>query len=467
MRKTTLLIALTVVALTSVIPSRGEESGRGLPSSLSAESTQEFDVAAYAQDAFQLTPSAPSISRSIAIDATSAFSIRLWAASQTLTVSMTGPDGSHFTVGDPATSQAETAFMPIDSTPPGAAYLITVNNPTAGTWTLNVSESATLAAPLDVVAITMLNNSRWLVLAGGGQDYPLGGNIRLALVAFDGTAKVNNLTIDARAFRPSDPSFAPVTLAFRDDGLGADEHAGDGIFEAFFNPGAAGTYQVQVDATASTPTASFRRTAIATLRVVPRNAHITGFTDRGVDDNGDGLFERIGIKPTADIVESGTYLVYVALRASNGVIVHHTVTQALAAGASTAEVFFGAEEIKKEFGVNGPYAVAEVRYLEESGDDFVPADIAYELGATTAYTIGQLQHPKLQLNGHFEATGDDWDGDGLFDTLDVVIGVDVTEDGWYSYSAVLTDLAGHEIEFQGDISFMHSGSYDMWWYFEG
>src|SRR5213076_2062572 len=239
-----LLIALAGMAMTFPLLGQSE--------------THEFDVLAYAQDAFQLTPAAPSASRPILIDETSSFSVKVWAASRTLTVSITGPDGRHHTVGDPPTDDAETVFLPIDSAKPGGSYLLVVNNPVAGTWTLDVSESATLTEPLDVIAITILDNNRWLVLTGGGDDYPLGGEIRLAPVAFDGAAKVQSLSINARVFCPSDPTFPATPVEFRDDGTGADEHAGDGIFEAFVNLAIAGKYQVQVDATATTATGSFR-----------------------------------------------------------------------------------------------------------------------------------------------------------------------------------------------------------------
>ena len=84
-----LLIALASMAMTFPLLGQSE--------------THEFDVLAYAQDAFQLTPAARSASRPILIDETSSFSVKVWAASRTLTVSITGPDGRHHTVGDPPT----------------------------------------------------------------------------------------------------------------------------------------------------------------------------------------------------------------------------------------------------------------------------------------------------------------------------------------------------------------------------
>jgi hypothetical protein len=266
-------------------------------------------VCAYMQDAFQLTQDAPATTRPIVIDATPAFSTSVLAASRTLAVSIVSPNGTRYRVGDAPTTSFESGFFPIDTvnTQPGASYLISINNPPPGTWTLEVSDPSTVNAPLDVITTTMLNNSIWLVLAGGGDDFPIGADVRLAVVAFNGSSKIAGLSIEAKLFRPFDPTVTPATVTFWDDGTGGDEVAGDGIYEAFIKPASVGTYQVQVAATGPAPGGTtFRRTAATELRIVPHNAQINGFTDRGVDDNGDGLYDRIGITPSANLLKAGT-----------------------------------------------------------------------------------------------------------------------------------------------------------------
>ena len=71
-----------------------------------------------------------------------------------------------FTVGDPETATFENGTFPIDSTTttPGAAYLATVRNPFAGTWRLEVTETAPLTAPLDAIVTTLINNGTRLIL---------------------------------------------------------------------------------------------------------------------------------------------------------------------------------------------------------------------------------------------------------------------------------------------------------------
>jgi len=450
-------LALAIVILAFAMPLSAQSSDRPMATT------------AMTQDAFQLTPAAPATTRSVLVDTTPAFSLSLLAASRTLTVSVVGPDHTRYTVGDPATATFESGFFPIDtvSTKPGAAYLLSFTSPMAGTWTLEASESATLTAPLDVITTTLLNNSTWLVLAGGGENFPVGSDVRLALVAFDGTAKIAPISINAKLFRPFDPTFTPVAVTFRDDGLGADETAGDRIYEAFVNPGQAGTYQVQVNATGNASTGDFARTTATELRIVPHNAQISGFTDRGLDDNFDGLYDRIGITPSANIAEAGTYVVSVRLRASNGHEIQNSIEQSFGVGTGSAEVAFRAQDITRDLGVNGPYDVAEVRYFEEVGGNLVPADIRYDLGSTAAYTLAQLQHDRLRLNGTNSAAGIDTDGNGLFDFLNVNLGIDADFAGEYGVSVSLTDRNGHELGFLTGFVFFNSGANTLHLFFRG
>lgn len=432
-----------------------------LPLAAQTTTTSDMDVTAMAHDAFQLTPSAPSATRPIVVDATSAISVTVLAPSQTLTVSIVAPDQTRYTAGDLPTPNSETGIMPIDSTTSksGASYWINVTNPMTGTWTLEVSESATLTAPIDVLTRTLYNNSTWIVLAGGGDAFPAGSGVRLAVVGFDGTAKIMPMAINAQLFRPYDPTFTPVAVTFRDDGLGGDETAGDGIYEAIVNPGQAGTYQVQVDATGIASTGAFTRSAGTELQIVPHNAQISGFTDRGLDDNFDGLYDRIAITPSANIVEAGTYDVSVRLRASNGHEIQRSVQQAFGVGTGTVDVTFDASQIISDLGVDGPYQVAEVRYSEEVGGDLVPADIRFDLGSTAAYTLAQLQHDLLRLNGTGSASGLDTNANGKFDYLNVSVGLDADYSGYYEYSASLTDVNGKELGFQsGYVYWPNAGS---------
>ncbi len=428
---------------------------------------EEMAAAAIAHDAFKLTPAQPSAMRNLVIDATDAVSVAVTAASQNLQVRLTAPNGTQYVVGDPATATFESGFFPIDSTTttPGATYLVTVQNPQTGTWTLEVSQ-ATVAAPLNVVALTMLGNETRAVLVGGGDTYPLGA-VRLALVVFDGTAKVHNLSVSAEVFRPGS-SEAPSAVDFRDDGTGADETAGDGIYEAFATATQPGQHQVQVTATGTASTGAFQRTAATQFVAVVKKANIDAlFTDRGIDLNGDTLLDRIGVTPRATILEGGTYNVGVRLRGSNGKELLETVESNFTPGAVAPEVAFATADITRELGVDGPYQVAEVRFLKLEGSDLVPADIRYDLGSTAAYLLTSFQRPRLRLSGNGTAVGVDFNANGRFDQLNITLEVLADFAGTYQYSATLSDINGTELGFRSGSRFLSAGANQVPFSFPG
>src|SRR5581483_11864208 len=106
-------------------------------------------------------------------------------------------------------------------------------------------------------------------------------------------------------------------------------------------------------------------------------------------------------------------------------------------------------------------------YYEQVGSDLVPADIRYDLGSTAAYTLGQLQHDRVRLNGTGTATGIDFNNNGLFDYLQIALGVDVDVAGYYDFSVSLTDKNGKEIGFESSYQFLAAGSSVLYLYFDG
>ncbi|HET8798584.1 MAG TPA: choice-of-anchor X domain-containing protein [Thermoanaerobaculia bacterium] len=420
---------------------------------------EEMAATAMSQTAFKLTPAQPSVSRTLVVDATDAVSVAVTAASQTLEVRLTAPNGTHYFVGDAPTAAFESGFFPIDapSTKDGATYLATVKTPQAGTWTLRVTEPSTLAAPMNVVVRTLFGNDVRAMIAGGGDTYPLGSPVRLAVVVFDGSAKVRPLTVTARLFR-SGSGVAPASVAFTDDGTGADTVANDGIYEGFANAPSAGLWQVQADISGTASTGAFVRTAAARFTAVARRATISNvFTDRGIDLNGDALLDQIGVTPRATLTESGVYNVGVRLRGSNGSEIFKTVERTFTAGSVAPEVIFATSDVARELGVDGPYAVAEVRFLFLAGSDLVPADIRYDLGNTAAYLLNNFQRPRLRLTGRGTAVGVDFNANGRFDQLNITLEVAADFAGTYQYSARLSDVNGQELGFRSGSRFLSAG----------
>jgi hypothetical protein len=407
---------------------------------LTAE-TDEGGVATSAviNDSFPLTPSNRTRTFNVTVDASKSVSFFVVAPSRTLTVTATAPGGAMF----PA------ALVPLeDEGTTGGSYIATVASPVPGAWSLTVGESAELSAPLDVVTTAIFANATQSVLLGGNTEaFPLGQKIRLAFAVLDRGQRLTGLTIVAQLRRPDDDSFAPLPIAFRDDGADADTVAGDGVYEAFVAPPAAGDYAVRVESLGTASTGAFRRSGATRLRVVPRTADITALADEGVDDDADELFDRVVVTPHAMLETAGTYAVFVRLRASNDKELLRSIESVFAAGPAHADVPFAADAIARDLGVDGPYAIAEVRYSRIVDGEPVPAEVRYDLGHTHAYTLAQLQHERIRLSGDAFAKGRDPLGNGRYGALEVQLGILSEVAGAYSWSVTLRDRDGRQISF--------------------
>jgi hypothetical protein len=450
MTRTLGTLALTLAAILSL----GAGSARAL------DFVGEQSAMSASFDAFQLTPSAPSVARPILVDAAGSMTIVVTSIAKDLTVAVRSPNGTTFRVGDPSTAAFESAVTPdpADPTTAGANYLMNLFGPVAGTWTLQVAAPPGLTGPLDVLVTVGHHNDLRALLLGGSGDYPVGGPIRIGFAAFKGTARLTGLSVSGSVYRDADESFAPLAPAFTDDGTGADPVAGDGIYNAFIDPGLTGLYRLTVDATGASAGGAFQRSVASEFRVVSRDVQLDGsFQDRGIDQDGDGRLDEVGVLPRGTVAAPGRYALTALLRASNGNSTQTTTVMDLPAGPQTIEVRFTADALRTELGVDGPYQVevARVERVEPAGTRM--ADERYELGATAPYLLSDLARPAILLTGDIGTQGVDFDANGLFDRLDVTVGVDVLNAGTYQFTGNLSDSRGVEIDFSPGRAFFAAG----------
>ena len=404
------------------------------------------------RDSFQLTPSSRTRTFNVTVDSTPSVTFFTIAPSRTLTVTATAPGGATFACERVPLQNGNTI---------GGGYFATVANPIPGVWTITVAEAATLAKPLDVVSTVQIANTVQSVLVGGGDHYPLGGKIRLAMVVFDGTRRLTGVTIASLLLDPSVANLGPQPIVFRDDGTDADTKAGDGVYEAFVTPPSTGEFSVRVEATGTASTGAFRRSAATTLRVVARDAQITDVDDFGRDDDFDGLYDRILISPYATLNTAGAYRVFARLRASNGREMQRTVELTLPAGGVRADISFAADALRRDLGVDGPYTIAEVRFSHIIDGEPVPADIRFNVGVTAAYDLDDLQHRLISLSGTGSAQGINTDNDSDFEQLEVKVGVLVEVTATYTWSVTLRDRNGREISFIAGQQRLNRGTNDL------
>jgi hypothetical protein len=289
----------------------------------------------------------------------------------------------------------------------------------------------------------------------------------LSLTVVDGQNILKNPSTKATVAKVNDPAFPEATINFHDDGANGDATAGDGLFTASFNSQVPGEFQAFADITGTTSSGtSFQRNAYTTFKVNPDKAHFSGsFTNRGIDTDGDGLFNQIGVSPAVQVLEAGKYSLLLTLTASNGESITSRTLVDLPTGNATLEVTFKSEDIKNLLKVNGSYVVSKA-ILSSYNDLAATLDKAYNLG-TAAYQIGQLQRKTLEASDGGSAVGVDTNANGKFDFLDATIPVNLLNGSYCKWSARIVDKKQNQIALAFGGGSLSAGNADVKLRFNG
>ena len=188
---------------------------------------------------------------------------------------------------------------------PGFHFLYRFASVGPGTYTVRFSVPVGLTQEEAVFTQLTTNSPLVVGLVAPDPEVVLTNLAVLTAAVFEGSGPVGGASAEVSV---RDPDGTYTTFSLVDDGVEADNAAGDGLYSGEFEPSLPGRYAAVADITGTTSSGlSFSRQA-AEFTVVPVRSLLTGsFSDMGVDDDGNGLFDRISIEVDADTVEAGDY----------------------------------------------------------------------------------------------------------------------------------------------------------------
>lgn len=432
------------------------------PMAPAVEQDLPFSSTARQVDSGLLTPTITTVDMTFLVDDVGAALVIVTSPSKTLTVSLIDPSLNETFVGDVGLGISGGGTLPEDAdinpAVTGKDYLFRLDSPAVGVWTVRVTETVAPVADLPVVLNLWLASSIQGFVVGGGEDYPVGSEVRLGLFVTDSASALAGYTVAATVFRLGDPTFTPTAITFADDGVAPDFVAADGLHTGSIVLTEAGTYDMRATVTGTTPgSVAYKRDLLTRFDVVTPQATLDAmsFTNSGVDTNGNTLFDLIRVGIDVDVAVAGEYNVRVDLRAVGGAEVSANTVGNLPVGVQTVAVDFGAD-IVRQLGENGPYAVPRIRLEAIRAGVPETHDALYNLGSTTAFLLGQLEREPILFGSTIDG-GNDCDNDGDFDTLAFAVEVDVLNSGSYTYSMSLLDPSGGEIEFLSGNEFLTAG----------
>lgn len=391
------------------------------------------------------------------------------------TISLIIPGGTEITSANAAlfgysfttftNDNSEPVSMPsLINTPGTHTFVMLPPAPAAGSYSIKVV--APSGSDDTLVIASYLSSSKVRAgLVADSQWYRIGQTIVFSALVFNGDTPVTNATVTLAVDDSLEDTIAPVNVTLQDSGA-HDVAAGDGIYTGTFTPTRAGKYGAAVRVTGTAGGVSFSRLAGTTFRVQEPLATFDSFSDSGIDDDADGLFDRLRINANLSVQKAGSYQFSVTLVASNGSTIKSEAFANLATGSQQMSISFAAATVL-ELGVDGPYEIKDAVLTFDNGSEVQVADHRAIVGNTSAYSLSAFDRPPIFVTENKTATGIDTNANGKYDLLRVRAEVLVRTAGDYEWSGTLTDAAGNEIAFASAEGLFTVGSNFITFDFDG
>lgn len=444
--------------------------------------SQEFG-AALSMDAAQyrlrrLAPGIASEEVVIPLDASNKIRIELIADAGGLNTSIVRPNGQIIdptnvaSLGgtfDAIEGPAETeGLLILTGATQGFHYIYDFPSQGAGNYTVRVQSPSN---PTQEIAVMIQVNTDSVIRASlfATESIVVQGNPAVfSAPVFNGSTALANATVSMEARLIADPPGTPINFTLLDNGGAADDTAGDGLYSGEFTPTAPGDYSVLAIITGTTPGGvSYTRHAMTQIRVVAPTSTLTGNVgDQGIDDNADGLFDRVALSVETNTVVAGTYSLVAHLKTASGKRLARGIKVTFPTGLATVSIDFEADAFI-QLGENGPYSIELIELFYLGENETIPADRLANAGQTSAYTLSQFQRAPLVLTGVNSTAGIDTNNNGKYDLLRVTSQVLALKAGVYEWSGTLVDAAGNEIAFTSGQGIFVAGNNSMVFDFDG
>ncbi len=160
-------------------------------------------------------------------------------------------------------------------------------------------------------------------------------------------------------------------------------------------------------------------------------AKFTGsYADTGMDTDTDGLHNTLKLSVGVMVTETAMYNIVAWLRDSTETDFAWASTQTtLNAGTHVVDLFFDGLLIRNA-NSDGPYQVARVEL--RTGDEELLVDSANNVHSTNAYHRTDFDPMDVALTGSYSDIGIDTNADGMYNSLQVNVGVAVQKAGTYT-----------------------------------
>lgn len=209
--------------------------------------------------------------------------------------------------------------------------------------------------------------------------------------------------------------------------------AEDGNLLIYFN---AWSYLFSVFNLGSEPDVSTPLNQTEQMPPKPDLSKLTGVVrDYGIDENGDGRFEKVAIEVETETSVAGTYNILVRLKSENDKLFVENIPANLKGGIEKTKVLFDTEKWFEEK-LNGAF---KIEYISLDYEHGVNLDRRENIGQTQKYDFAEFDRKNVVYTNENKITPIDKNGNGKYESLKIEIGVDVLNAGDYEFQGDLYD----------------------------
>ena len=262
-------------------------------------------------------------------------------------------------------------------------------NAMPGTYTIELGSSGASGSAL-VIASYFSSSRVRAGLAAGKPSYQVGENVVFSGIVYDGSTPVTGAKATLSVVDSASVTSTPVQTAMTDYGPIHDA-TGDGSYIGIFKPAQPGRFTAAMQVTGTSASGvAFSRTASTAFRVLGPLAKLTSFQDSAVDDNGDGIIDRVVVTAGVSVQTAGKYQFGISFVSTAGVTIKSGATVALDTGDRQITVSFAPSAFAR-LAQNGPYARKDAVLVYLDDPENPAADVWSDAGPSASYDLSALK----------------------------------------------------------------------------
>ncbi len=330
---------------------------------------------------------------------------------------------------------------------PGGVFLTpTIENPGNGDWKLQFQFPP--ATDKTVIVATLFTSTPYKVgIVLDRSEYRVGQTISIGMIALQSGQPITGLS---PVLTITPPAGMSSSFTGMDDGdiNHFDGLADDGIYSGGYTFTSVGTYTVEGSVTIPTDSSPVQRTASAIVTVTEPLITLDTVEGSVVTGTG-GCVAGLNVRVLTDVLQASDYVVSALLNGSNGNVIEKSLHQEItSSGEMSFDLFFSADDIRNDIGVDGPYTVNPVDILSFGASK----GISLEVRKPDAYifpplTLNELCMPDIAIVQDLTVT--QTLRDGFIDSLLFSFPVNVNKGGSYQISFKVLGQGGQDIELFG------------------